>query len=104
MLQGSTKRWGYIDANGTLVIDYTFDDALPFYDGVAPVQDRETALWGLINTSGVWVAPPQFSTMRPFSKATGLAGACDEETGLWGLVDTGGAWVVEPAFTDITTA
>ena len=104
VLQGSTKRWGYIDANGTLVIDYTFDDALPFYDGVAPVQDRETALWGLINTSGVWVAPPQFSTMRPFSKATGLAGACDEETGLWGLVDTGGAWVVEPAFTDITTA
>ena len=54
------------------MIDYTFDDALPFFDGVAPVLDRETARWGLINTAGVWVVSPRFSEMKPFNEATGL--------------------------------
>lgn len=36
-VQNTERKWGYIDAEGELVIDYQFDEADPFHDGQAIV-------------------------------------------------------------------
>lgn len=55
MLEG---RWGYVDPFGTIKIDTRFVDADRFYDGLAPVAVSRKDVWGIIDTSGAFVAGP----------------------------------------------
>ena len=58
-------KWGFIDANGTLRIDFRFDDALSFGQHVAAVKLGE--LWGYIGISGCIVVEPVFLEAKSFS-------------------------------------
>lgn len=52
--------------------------------------------FGLINSQGDFVIPPQyFGQIKPFSK-DGLAAA--EANGLWGFINRNGQWLIEPQF------
>src|SRR4051812_20525185 len=48
-VQGDDRKWGYIDTTGKLVIQYQFDQAWGFGDGLASVKIGER--WGYIDTT-----------------------------------------------------
>ena len=115
-----TELWGYVDTEGSLIIEQGFSSCHPFVDTgyserVAPAKDRSTGLWGIIDETGGWVAgaTPRFVEMGEFScgaasdeggdKDPGewLAPAKSADGNLWGLVNRVGTWVVEPRFASV---
>lgn len=111
-----TELWGYVDAEGTLVIEQQFSSCRPFVDMgdsvmAAPARDRSTGLWGIIDETGAWVAggTPRFVEMGEFSGAPPsdenpwgwLAPAKSADGNLWGLVNRSGTWAVQPQFADV---
>ena len=64
---------GFIDASGKIIIQPQFDIGWfaeeDFIEGLSPARRGEN--WGFVNTSGVWVIPPSFWRVEPFSE--GLA-------------------------------
>ncbi|HIR61967.1 MAG TPA: WG repeat-containing protein [Candidatus Coprenecus avistercoris] len=63
--------WGYMDAFGNKVIQPSFDRAMDFRGGAAPVY--KDSKWGVINNSGYVVIPIQYDTITTFSNGTALA-------------------------------
>ena len=61
-------KWGFIDADGELKIDYKFDDALSFSGHLAAVKIGE--LWGYINTNGDVVIAAEFYEAKSFSRGS----------------------------------
>ena len=65
----SGERWGYIDKSGTFVVNPQFDEAFPFFDGMARVEsDGQT---GYITPDGKYAIQPQYYNGTDF--AEGLA-------------------------------
>jgi len=58
-------KWGFIDANGVVVIEFMFDDALSFGQHLAAVRYGE--LWGYISIYGYMVIDPVFNEAKSFS-------------------------------------
>jgi hypothetical protein len=58
------ETWGYIDTTGKLVIDYQFEWAGNFREGLARVQ--QNGKWGYIDKSGEFVIPPRFEWAENF--------------------------------------
>lgn len=57
------QKWTYLDVNKKEVLVFklpTIDSALLFNDGLAPVRDKKSKLWGYINTKGKIVIPTKF--------------------------------------------
>lgn len=90
-----TKIWGYLK-NGKIVIGAKFEEAMPFFNGKAPV--KEDGRWGLINESGVYTTKPTFDEIKPFSE--GLAAARVKKNGSykWGYINPQGVFVIAPQF------
>ena len=63
------QGYGYVDWNGKAVIDFQFEEALPFSEDLAAVQ--KDGLWGYINKSGETVLPFAYTEAGSFVK--GLA-------------------------------
>jgi hypothetical protein len=61
---GETKKYGFIDETGKLIIDFDFDVCTSFSEGlaVAGIDD----LYGYIDKTGNWVIEPQFKILYPF--------------------------------------
>jgi hypothetical protein len=59
------KKWGYIDNNQKLVINYQFDSVGYFSEGLALAELN--GLWGYINDKGVYIIKPKFKYAEPFS-------------------------------------
>jgi len=59
------EKWGFIDTNGNLMIEYIFDDALSFGQHLAAVKIGD--LWGYININGNVVIDTIFMEARSFS-------------------------------------
>jgi len=58
-------RWGFINTNGEVMIDFIFDDALSFGQHLAAVKIGE--LWGYISIGGAVVIDVQFIEAKSFS-------------------------------------
>ena len=58
--------WGYINLDGTVAIDFQFDDALSFGQHLAAVKVDN--MWGYINLYGEVVIEPQFYDAKSFSQ------------------------------------
>ncbi len=58
-------KWGFINTDGEVVINYKFDDALSFSYNLAAVKVGD--LWGYINVYGDVVIEPQFLNAKEFS-------------------------------------
>lgn len=67
----SNGKWGFADLDGTLVIDYKYDDARSFSDGVAAVCVGET--WTYISALGKTVIDYSLDDAQPFHSGTALA-------------------------------
>lgn len=61
----SGEAWGYINLEGTYIINPQFDEAYPFTDGLALV--RKGGLYGYIDTEGSYVVNPKYSAAASFT-------------------------------------
>lgn len=60
-----SRKWGYIDHAGAVVIAPQFEEAGFFYEGRAAV--RVGTLWGYVDATGKVVVPAQFGSAARFS-------------------------------------
>ena len=107
-------RWGFQNKEGEWVIAQQFDDAEDFVAGrgVAGVlRDRAATdympggrrmLWGLIDTTGRWVAGPKFESIGSFQGDVALAAEAGQQGLLQGLIDRQGQWLAQPKFKAIS--
>jgi hypothetical protein len=94
---GKEGRWGFIDANGKVVIEPRFRRAYDFEDGLAWVQTDKGVVY--INAEGKAVfAPPDHARMRQFSE--GLAAF--ELKDKWGFLNRQGKVIVQPKYDDVS--
>jgi WG containing repeat len=82
--QRSENKVGFVDSSGHFKIAPSFDDALPFSDGLAAVRVAEK--WGFINESGKEVIQPQFEDAFYFRQGVGVVSS---DSG-FALIDTSG--------------
>lgn len=75
-------RWGYINAEGTLVIDYQYHDAKSFTNGFAPVQSN--GLWGFIDSSNLLMIDYDFSDANHMTN-NGVAAVAHGDS--WTLIE-----------------
>ena len=61
-------KWGFIDTDGSLMIDFIFEDALSFGQHLAAVKIG--ANWGYIGTSGQIAIQPVFLEAKSFSNGS----------------------------------
>jgi len=91
-------KFGYIDADGNMIIKIEFDDAKSFNCGRAFVGDlfprKFETRWGIIDTSGFFVAHYKFLRVHNYSE--GLASVKEDDK--WGFVDRKGEYAIEPKF------
>ena len=66
-------RWGYVDAEGRLVIPCRYAAAAPFSEGRAAVQIPGER-WGYIDTTGLMVIAPEYAVASPFADSLGWFG------------------------------
>lgn len=85
-------QYGYIDTAGKMVIAPRYEDAEPFSEGLAAVQEK--GKWGYIDKTGQMVVPPQFDAGGPFSE-----GLAQIQIGKkMGYIDRTGKMAIEPRF------
>lgn len=89
----TTGRYGYIAADGRLVIPARFRRAEPFKDGVARVWLTADSV-GLLRPDGSFVATPRYPDIGRFSEGR----AAVERDSLWGYVNATGTWVIPPRY------
>lgn len=78
-------KWGFVNEDGELVIDYTYEDARSFQNGYAAVMQDE--LWGYIDEDGNQVIKPQFTEATKFSsEGTAAVKAEDQGETKWKLI------------------
>ena len=97
--KGSSVYWvdgsyGFVDKNGTMVIEPKFDLASDFHEGLALIMD-EYEQYGFIDRNGNVVIEPQFEDALGFSE--GLA-AVQQTYGRYGYIDKTGEFAIEPIY------
>lgn len=91
------ETWNYVGEYHTSSQFLTdFAAARDFAEGLAPVQDIGSGLWGYIDRSGGYVIPPQFDQAYSFSE--GLAGVQVGEKR--GFILPDGSFAASPQFDD----
>lgn len=81
----TSKKWGYLDGNGTAVIPAQYDSAEDFEGGYAKVGTevgRRKYKYGLINTAGTAVIPVENDSIEFLENGVYWVEKGDEE-GLW---------------------
>lgn len=63
-------KYGYVDKNGKLLIDYKFDIAQDFIDNQAlvAISVKNKLKFGTIDKKGNWIIQPKYEHLCPFSK------------------------------------
>ncbi len=92
---GVYDKWGYINKKGELVIDYIYDAALHFSEGLAAVIKNGS--WGFIDKKGNVVIDFQYKWASSFSE--GLA-VVENYDGKQGYIDKKGNLVIDCVYED----
>lgn len=87
------SRSGYVDTNGTVVIEPVFWGTTPFSQGYAAVMISETE-WAYIDTGGT-IIYRGFADAKPFSE--GLA-AVSPDKEKYGYITLDGEYIIEPIY------
>lgn len=85
-----------INTKGNRVGSGTYKSILPFSEGLAPFQDEQTGLWGLLNLMGRVAIAAVYQACRGFRE--GLAAV--KLNDLWGFIDAGNQVVVPFVYHD----
>ncbi len=102
VVQNQEGRYGYIDKNGSVMIDFEFEDAEKFSSGLAAVL--VDGLWGFINEEGEMAIEPTYLVASVATINTDpYVGSCTFWDGVgkvkdgdrWVLIDTQGNAIVD---------
>jgi len=88
-------KWGYLNKNGRLVIDYNFTAAKSFQGKFA--QAGGAPLVGLINPQGEYVVGPYFERLEQFNDTVLIA----KSRGKYGLLATNGDTLLNFAYVSV---
>lgn len=94
VFQDSSKKYGYVNPHGQVVIAPIYEDALSFSEDLAPVKIG--GKWGYIDKTGKIVISVQFTSAKMFSE--GLAAVSDGYS--WGYISSNGLFEIAPQFED----
>lgn len=83
---------GFINNNGDVVIDFEFDGASSFSEGLARIFVKEKV--GFIDTKGNVVIEPKFDSALGFSEGLSVVTIGDKQ----GYIDTKGNIAIKPSF------
>lgn len=84
--------WGFIDKTGKMVLDYRFEDAWRFSEGLASV--RVNGKWGYLDRTGKMAVEPRYDYAWPFSEGMGRVLVGEKQ----GFVNKEGKLAVEPQY------
>lgn len=90
-----TKKCGFINKKGEIIIPLEFTDAHSFNEGLAPVQIQDifgTKSWGYINYDGKFVINPNYRTASGFHE--GLATVSFDQG--QGIINNKGETIINP--------
>lgn len=62
--QNEKGKWGFVDASGTPVVDYKYDEVVSFDGNFAKVCKKNK--WGVIDSTGMEVLKPMYSSISDF--------------------------------------
>lgn len=92
-------KWGYIDALGNIAIDFQFDEAELFSEGLAEISDHSIMHWvrGYIDKQGEIVVKPQYQFTSPFSDGMARVGRniSSSNNPIWGYINTLGKVIMQ---------
>jgi hypothetical protein len=119
-------EYGFIDANGNIIIDVQFDSARQFHNGLAAVKVngeefnqyipeiddyltfKHGGQWGFIDTKGTFIIQPQYDILTPF--VNGIGAYCKggilkkfgdtyiSDNGKWGIISEEGKELIPPTY------
>lgn len=84
----STKRYGYVDSLGNVVIPYQYYSAEEFVDGYAKVKDLKH--YGIINQSGKAVLPLAYTLIEDFQHGVAFASTWVDHENKYALINRKG--------------
>ena len=90
----TSKKYGYKDENGNIVIPAKYDDALDFSDGLALVKFKGKC--GFIDKTDKLVIPAKYDSAWPFSEGLALV----KIKGKYGFIDKAGKQVTPVKYDD----
>lgn len=85
-------EYGYINTDGTMVIEPQLQIAYPFNDGLAAVRDSWR--WKYMNSKGEFVIEGSFQEIKTFSEGK----AAVRMDGRWGFINKKGDFIINPRF------
>lgn len=96
ILDDEGEKWGFIDKNGTVLINPQFIKVENFNEGKCAVKDAN-GKWGYINKEGRISINYQFSNANSFSngKAVVVSG------GKHGVIDENGKYLINPQYSEM---
>ena len=86
------EMFGFIDKTGQVVVDFQYDWAQQFFEGLAIVY--KAGKYGYVDADGRVAIPLQYEAADHFSE--GLAAV--KVNGKWGFIDTQGRMVIPPQY------
>jgi hypothetical protein len=90
------NKWGYINADGEVIIRPKYDDVLPFSEGVAGVNYR--GKWGIIDKNGAFIVKPSYMGIGTIINGKAIARNFE---GSYGLIDLEGKVIVKFVYDDL---
>ncbi len=87
-------KWGYVDSSGQALIDYQYNFALPFSEGLAAVRSENRRRWGYINHSGHIVIGFQYYLAGEFYNSYAIVAKYKKGDLLYGLINRKGKEVM----------
>jgi len=101
---GKTLKWGFIDADGKVLIQPQWDDVsrqfvldqvVFFNEGLCAV--KKDGKWGYIDQSGNLAVPAQFDQARPLVGGIAAVALGNQ----WGFIDKTGKYLINPQFDSV---
>lgn len=98
-------KWGYVNDSGASVINYSYDEALTFDNGLAKVRKGDN--WGIINTDGKEIVPVKYNLIEKYAPSIYRVAAggkikdgvlLDEK---YGFINSTGEILLKPEYEEI---
>jgi hypothetical protein len=104
MVGTNSRKYGFINRGGNLVVPMKYDSASSFSNGRAVVRlgtDYKTWKHGFIDQTGKEVVPLQYSSVFPFAEGLAAVRVGDYLTDKYGYIDKNGEMVIPATFENL---
>lgn len=92
----SDDKYGYLNSEGTIIVEPAYNFTTGFHDGLAGVKLNEK--WGYVDKQGNVAIPVEYELAWSFKNAM----AAVKKDGKWGFINLTGDYVIDPVYDDVT--